>query len=327
MRMLTVDDLPEMLARLRRPHQDSYLAMYSSLYYGIVRDAALMVLPLDDHMVHRGDGVFEAMKCVDGAIYNLPAHLERLAQSAGAIALPLPATIDAIARLLVETTRAGGEPDAVVRIFVSRGPGSFSANPYECPEPGLYIVITRLGAPFMQKHPEGARLCTSAIPAKPPFFACIKDCNYLPNVLMQKESVDRQVDFVVSLDARGCVAEGPTENVGIVTRDRALVFPDPGGILRGTTMVRVAELARALVDAGELRSVEFRDIPAAEAHGAAEVLIVGTTRDVIAVREFDSRPVGDGRPGPLWKRLHERLQDDIRRNPAMRTPVFAKYSS
>ena len=62
MKRFDLSDWPELAGRLRRPYQAAYHALYSSLYDGIVTDPVLMLLPLDDHMVHRGDGVFEAVK-------------------------------------------------------------------------------------------------------------------------------------------------------------------------------------------------------------------------------------------------------------------------
>lgn len=323
MKHLTLRDFEALSPKLRHPYQRSYLAMYSSVFGGMVTDPALMMVPIDDHLVHRGDGVFETMKCVDGAIYNLGAHLDRLEHSAAGIHLRIPEPRQALEQLMVETARAGKERTCALRVLVSRGPGSFGVNPYDSPAPQIYTVATTLPAPFMSKHPEGARLISSRIPAKPAFFAGIKNCNYLPNVLMQKESVDAGVDFATSFDDRGRLAEGPTENVGIVTRDRKVVFPELEGILAGTTMLRVAELAQVLANERLLGGVEFRPVPAAELRDAAEILIVGTTRDVIAVREFDGRAVGDGKPGPVWSLLSERLIHDMHHNAALRTPVFA----
>ena len=62
----------------RLPHHDNYLAMYSSVYGGIIQDPRLMLVPVDDHIVHRGDGIFEAFKSIDRKIYLLQSHLDRL---------------------------------------------------------------------------------------------------------------------------------------------------------------------------------------------------------------------------------------------------------
>ncbi len=307
--------------RFRQPHQDGYFAMYSSVYDAITTDPLLMTVPVDDHLVHRGDGVFETFKCVEGRIYNMAAHLERLCASAAALHYELPMDRERIAAIVVETVAAGGHGNCLIRMFISRGPGSFGANPYDCTAPQLYVAAARLKPPFMQLHPEGARVITSSIRAKEPFFAGVKNCNYLPNVLMKKEAVDAGVDFVAVLDHEGLLAEGATENLGIVTRDSRLLFPKLGAILKGTTMMRVAQLADALAEEGVLAEVAFTDIPPAMIPEAAEILVVGTTMDVTAVREFDGRPVGDGVPGPVARKLGELLLHDMRHNLQLTTLV------
>ncbi len=84
-------------------------------------------------MVPRGDGLVETFKGGDGAIYTLAAHLARLEGGARTIALDLPWSRADGDRIVGAVLRAGGHRDALVRIFVSRGPGGHSANPYECP--------------------------------------------------------------------------------------------------------------------------------------------------------------------------------------------------
>lgn len=309
--------------RTHRPeYQAHYYAMYSSWWDAITTEPNLMTIPVDDHMVHRGDGLFETFKCVDGAVYNLDAHLARLENGARAIALALPWTRADLRRIVGAVVRAGGRRDALVRIFVSRGPGSHSANPYDCPQPLLLVLAIRLPPPFMAAHPEGARVGVSAVPVKPGFFAQVKSVNYLPNVLMKKQAVDAGVDFMLGFDKNGHMTELPTENFGIVTADRVLRVPKPDHILLGTTMLRVLELARAqLVPAGVLAGVEEADVPRAELERAAEMLIFGTTPNVAAVTEFAGRPVGDGRPGPVWRALSRAFEADLR-DPQRLTPVW-----
>src|SRR5580765_8623554 len=92
-RTLPLLDEGQMLAELRalRSRQPAeYWAFYSSQLGGIVTDPALMVLPFDDHIVHRGHGVFDTAAIVDGKIYDLEAHLDRFVRSAGFSRLPLP---------------------------------------------------------------------------------------------------------------------------------------------------------------------------------------------------------------------------------------------
>src|SRR5574341_1795022 len=89
-RILTADDVLERLRALRTLQPVRFWAFYSSQLGGIVTDPALMVIPFDDHMVHRGHGVFDTAAIVAGKIYDLQAHLERFVRSAGTAKIPLP---------------------------------------------------------------------------------------------------------------------------------------------------------------------------------------------------------------------------------------------
>ncbi len=322
LKRLTLEDFPSWAETLRRPFHEKYYAMYSSVYDGLVTEPVLMMVPVDDHVVHRGDGIFETFKCVAGALYNLDAHLSRLERSAKALGFTVPVPMDELRNIIAETVRIGGQQDCTVRMFVSRGPGSFGVNPYDSPQTQLYVVITRLAKPFMSRHPEGASVRTSAVPIKHPFFAGVKNCNYLNNVLMKKEAIDAGADFVVAFDERGRLGEGATENVGVVTGDGVLTFPCLDGILMGTTMVRVMELADTLVAEGILKKVCFGDLHRSDIERAREMVILGTTTDVTHVREFDGHPIGDGSFGPVFERLSQLLLADIHDNSAMRTLVF-----
>ena len=127
------------------------------------------------------------------------------------------------------------------------------------------------------------------------------------------------VDFVVGVDGRGHITEGPTENVGIVSKGGVLAFPPLDSVLAGTTMLRVAELAQPLEAGGAIKGVVFRPIRVEELAEAREILVVGTTLNVASAVEWEGRPVGDGRPGPIARELDARIARDCRENPALRT--------
>ncbi|MCK5676268.1 MAG: aminotransferase class IV, partial [Verrucomicrobia bacterium] len=206
-------------------------SMYSSVTDCIVTDPSVMVVPVDDHIVHRGDGVFESFKCMDGSIYNLDAHLERLGNSCAQLGITLPVPLDEMADIVVQTVLAGGERNALVRLLVSRGQGTMGINPYACIRPELYVVVYELKHANIDRLPAGASVAVSKVPVKPGLFATVKTCNYMPNVLMKKEAVDLGVDFTVSLDEHRNLAEGATENIGIVTRGKELFMPPPDRVL------------------------------------------------------------------------------------------------
>ena len=92
-----------------------FYAMYSSLVGGIVTDPALMTIPMDDHLVHRGDGIFESFKCVNGNVYNLDAHLDRLERSCEKVSLTVPATREKLREIVIETIRTSQKTGCVIR--------------------------------------------------------------------------------------------------------------------------------------------------------------------------------------------------------------------
>src|SRR5574339_653416 len=104
----------EAMARLQRAvhgRAANFYAMYSSVLGGIVTDPALMVLPLDDHMVHRGHGVFDTATLTNGMLYQLDPHLDRLVKSAGGARIPLPFSRERLRQIILETAAASHQRD------------------------------------------------------------------------------------------------------------------------------------------------------------------------------------------------------------------------
>ncbi|HEX4045189.1 MAG TPA: aminotransferase class IV [Gammaproteobacteria bacterium] len=307
---IPIIDEKQLFAKLnnqKNPFFEQYYALYSSWFGGIVKDPHLMLVPIDDHMVHRGDGVFEAIKAVSRSVYLMDEHLQRLFKSAEKIAIKPPVNLQQMKEIVLETLRAANHDDAFIRIFLSRGPGNFSVNPYDAVAPQLYVVITQLTSPSREKYEKGVAIGKSAVLAKPGWMAQVKSCNYLPNVLMKKEAVDRGLDFVISVDDEEHITESATENIMIVNQDGIIVHPQLDHILKGTTMVRVCELAEENGIVAEARSISLEDL-----RSAREVIITGTTLNVLPVVKFEGENISNGKPGPIAKKLYELLVEDIR---------------
>lgn len=317
MKQITVDSYMDVLRASEVPGAVPYYLFYSSVLDGYVTDTALMQVPFHDHLTHRGDGVFETLKCVDGAVYNMDAHLHRLQRSAHSIGLGYRNGIESIRALTLEALTIAAQRTCSVRIVLSRGPGGMGVAPAECPQSALYILVYGAGEPFMKRHPEGATLRKSAILPKQPYMASIKTCNYIPNALMKAEAMMHGVDFVVGVDEQGHITESATENVGIVSKSGHLVFPSPDTILPGTTMIRVAELAQACEPA-VVKGVVFRSIREEELLDAREILVVGTTWNVASVVQYNGRAVGNGKPGEVGRLLDRLLERDTMENAELR---------
>ncbi|MEI7850753.1 MAG: aminotransferase class IV [Kiritimatiellales bacterium] len=304
----------EWLARLsetRSGLSNTLYAMYSGLTGGITTDPALMMIPADDHLPQRGDGVFESLKCLNGQLYNATAHLARLEFSCKGIGMKLPCPRAKLLEIICATIRAGEKRDCLIRILVSRGTENMGIDPALCKGPVIYIVVYRYTARIENGKLKPARVALSTVPIKPPHLATIKTCNYLPNVLMKLEANQRGLDFVISVDTNGNLGEGATENIGILTPDNELLMPTPEQVLSGTTARRALDLAGRLVADGTLKAAEYRDISPAQAAQAKEIFIFGTTTDVTPVIEWEGRLVGNGNPGPVAEKLLSLLKTDM----------------
>src|SRR4030042_1142515 len=217
----------------------NYLAMYSSWHHGIITDPVLMLIPIDDHLVHRGDGVFDVMRCVNGRIYRMESHLKRLEDSARAISLNFPPEYEDIRDIIKSLVLAGGDKECIIRTIISRGPGGFSTNPFECPSSQMYINTIRHHQLSHKVYHEGVAVISSQIPIKKPFFATIKSCNYLPNVLMKMEAINTGCQYAIALDDDGFLAEGSTESIGIFSGDSILKLPGFENTASSITVTRI----------------------------------------------------------------------------------------
>jgi 4-amino-4-deoxychorismate lyase len=308
---LTSDEVIAQLRALRARQPVKYWAFYSSQLGGIVTDPALMVVPFDDHMVHRGHGIFDTAAIEAGKIYDLEAHLDRFIRSAHNSKLKLPAR-DEMRDIIVRTAAASGKREGSIRYWASAGPGSLGLAPAAGAEPGFFVMISAgLGYPETW-YTQGLRMMTTTYPIKPPLYAVTKSVNYLPNVLMQMEAQERGVDNGIFIDAAGNVGESSNMNVAFITADGMLKHPKFDHILSGCTSLRLLELATRLQTTGALKGVQVCDIPVAEARAAREMLLIGSSVKVAPIVEWDAKPIGDGKPGPIARALRELLQNDMR---------------
>ncbi len=311
LRTLTADEVVQQLKVLRTRQPVKFWAFYSSQLGGIVTDPALMVLPFDDHMVHRGHGIFDTAAIVGGKIYDLEAHLDRFARSAKSSKLQLPAR-DAMRDIIVRTVAASGKRDGSIRYWASAGPGSLGLTPAAGAEPGFFVMVFAGLAYPETWYTEGLRLMTTTYPIKPPIYAVTKSTNYLPNILMQLEAQEHGLDNGLFVDETGHVGESSNMNVAFVSADGTLKHPKFDHILSGCTSLRLLELAPALATRKLITGVRVCDIPVAEARAAREMLLIGSSIKVAPIVEWDGKPIGDGKPGPVARALRELLDEDMR---------------
>jgi 4-amino-4-deoxychorismate lyase len=312
LQILAPDQVVAGLRTMRERQPVKFSAFYSSQLGGVVTDPALMVLPFDDHMVHRGHGIFDTAALVAGRIYDLEAHLDRFLASAERSKLKLAGPRAEMRDIIIRTAAASGVRDGSIRYWLSSGPGNLDLTPAAGAVPGFFVMIFGGLSYPARWYSEGLKVMTTTYPIKPPLYAITKATNYLPNVLMQMEAKEAGMDNGVFIDEEGFVGESSNMNVAFVMADNVLRHPRFVRVLPGCTSLRLLELAPALVASGVLAGVEVGDIPVADARASREMILLGSSIKVAPIVEWDGQPIGSGTPGPVARALLDLLERDMR---------------
>ena len=263
-----------------------------------------------DHGVLYGDGVFEGIRSYGGKILKLKTHLIRFFESAKAIRMDLPYTLDELATAIRATLDANDRADAYIRLAATRGVGSMGLNPFLSPTPSVFVITCELKMYPQELYDNGMKVITSSVIRNHPAALSprIKSNNYLNNILAKIEAIDAGCLEAVMLNTQGNVAECTGDNIFIAKHGRLLTPPLHAGILEGITRNIVIELARGL----GLEVVET-DLTKHDLYTADEMLLTGTGAEVIACTEIDGRKIGygdgEGKPGPLTLKLNKAFRD------------------
>lgn len=273
-----------------------------------------------DHGFLYGDGVFEGIRAYDGYVFKLEEHLDRLYDSARAINLEIPMSRAELREAILETLRVNGLRTAYIRPIVTRGVGDLGIDPRKCPEPGVIILVKDWKTLYPEElYERGLRAIVASTRARPPesLPPSVKSLNYLTNILAKLEAIAAGADEAIMLDVRGFVAEGTADNLFLVKKG-VLYTPPVTTNLPGITRGVVIELAG---EAGYPVREEYFGV--AQLYGADEVFLTGTAAEVIPVVEIDGRPVGDGKPGPVFRDLRRRFKA-ITGKPETGVPIYSE---
>ncbi len=266
---------------------------------GRILPAAEAVLPLTDHGLLYGDGVFEGIRFYNQTPFRLQPHLRRLELSARALMLDLPYSREAMSAAVSEAIEAFGEADGYIRLVVTRGSGSLGLDPTHCERPNLFLIADRISLTEAQQRRQGIRLITASTrrPGPTVLDPRIKSLNYLNNILGKLEARQAGADEALLLNERGYVVEGTAENLFIVRSGVLQTPPVSDGALDGITRGVVLELAREAGLEARERSLTPYDV-----HTADECFLCGTGAELLPVRSVDGRTLPDC-PGPVSRRL------------------------
>jgi len=259
-----------------------------------------------DHGLLYGDGVFEGIRFYNGRVFRLDEHLERLFDSAKAICLDIGMSPAEISQALLETIGQNGLRDGYVRLVVTRGCGDLGLNPDSCPRATVFIIASKITLYPPDKYENGLHVVTCATRRIPhgSLSPMVKSLNYLNNVLAKIEAQQAGAGEGLMLNEQGYVAECTGDNIFVVKKGALFTPPISSGALAGVTRAVVFWIA------AEMRiRISEPDMTRYDIYTADECFLTGTAAEVIPAVRLDSRPIGDGLPGPVTKRLIARFRE------------------
>ncbi len=265
-------------------------------------------LPLDEARISpfdRGflyaDGAYELMPVYGGRPFRFAAHRERLTRSLAEIRMADPHTHEQWREILGRLVEVNGGGEQYVYWQVTRGA---ERGRNHAPLPDIARTVFAFCAPLPVAPPsvfENGVACITTTDSR--WARCdIKSISLLANVLLRQQSIDANATETILL-RDGDLMEASSSAVHVVIGGEIRTPPRSPRILPGTTRGVMEEMASRL-------GIVFRSarVSEAELRGADEVWISASTREVQPVTTLDGRPVGSGKPGPVWHRVHEELQ-------------------
>ncbi len=271
-------------------------------------------VPIVTHALHYGFGVFEGMRCyrlADGrsAVFRLKLHIRRLFDGMKILTLEPHVTQEQMVEACLETVRVNGLTECYIRPIVFSGVGTMGLSAYNPTRAA--IVVWKwgeyLGDGALEK---GIRTIVSSFNRHHVNVGMVQGKiigQYISSILAKREAMSMGYVEAIMLDTHGYVAEGTGENIFAVRDGVIHTPPTTSPILPGVTRDAIIKLARE-ADM-EVKEEKFtRDF----LYIADEVFLTGTAAEVTPVREIDNRQVGDGRPGPVTKRLQKAYFEVVR---------------
>lgn len=280
---------------------------------GRVVDASEARVPVTDHGLLYGDGIFEGMRIYGRRVFRLADHLQRFETAARAIGLELPVDRGAVEKIVLETARAFGQDEAYLRLVATRGEGSLGVDPTTCDRPRLFCIAASIHIFSDEQLRAGISLATVSVrrPALDALDPRVKSLNYLNNALAKREARLHGADEALVLNAAGRIAEASVANVFVVRGEILFTPPTTDGALDGITRDSVMRIAASLGIPVREQSLSRIDLLRAD-----EGFLTGTGARIVPVASLDGQPVGWDHvaPGerPVTRRVLEAFPDFTR---------------
>lgn len=266
------------------------------------------------HTLHYGMGVFEGIRCYatpkGPAVFRLKDHMRRLDNSAKLVGMKLPYSVTMLIQAAKQTVKANSINECYIRPIAYYGYGVMGLNPEDSRVSvaiavwpwGTYLGEEGLKNGIRAKISKWRRIHSSIMPPQAKVVA-----NYSNSILAKLDALNAGYDEAILLNLGGKVAEGPGENVFIVSAGRLLTPPISSGALGGITRDSIIKIAQ-----DEGIKFDERDISAKQLYSADEAFFTGTAAEVTPIREVDGRTIGNGGRGPITERLQSIFFNTVR---------------
>ncbi len=248
-----------------------------------------------------GDAIYEVVPVYAGVLFRAQSHVERLMRGLEKIQIRDERTAHDWHEVFEQIAKTNGDIDQYIYLQVTRGVSHYRnhATPTDI-KPLVFAMSQRLmpRSNHIAKHGIEAVLLQDTRWAR----CDIKTTSLLANVLLRQSALDQECSEAL-LHRDGWVTEGAASTVLLVTNDTLIVPPNNHEVLPGTTSRLIVELADAIGLPYETRKFSVEEMLSAE-----EVLLAAATKEVLPVCTIDDKSVGNGKPGPWWKKLDAAYQ-------------------
>jgi branched-chain amino acid aminotransferase len=252
-----------------------------------------------DHGFLYGDGAFEGIRSYSSRVFRLNRHIDRLYETMHTMMIDPHMTKKQMADALVMTLRANKIKDGYIRLIVSRGDGDLGLDPRKCyGKPNVIIIADKITLYPAELYQKGMEIITVPTIKNHPnaLNPQLKSLNYLNNILAKIEASHSGYNEAIMLEANGYIGECTGDNV-FIYKDGVLSTPHLGR-LKGITSGAILELALKM----KIRVFEGY-ITRHEVYNAQECFLTGTAAELIPIVKVDGRVIGEGKPGPVTKKL------------------------